>query len=280
MEIPKLATLCYVPRHDRLWPLRFLKNMDHFKHKYPIIYFSDYDSGRWADFIKIENPDPLKASKNKTAVQNFLWLNAIMIATNIGLDRFCYIESDVRVGCDNWDEKMFSEWVDGSVCMGTPNIFSPDQIPKGSWPVIHSYIQSYTDLTGLPVAQFLANEKTKRLGGCVFHMGAGAIYDTSKMLDIFPGFQNCLSSYACRTAAFDLHIGLKMFQIYGPDALRIMPFLTESFSGFGNKILNYEQRVDRLRSGDACLIHQVKTKDDLLFNEPNRNALQRTGRFN
>lgn len=276
----KIATLCYVPRHDRLWPLRFLKNMDHYKRTYPIIYFSDFNQGRWADFISIPDPEPLKASKNKTATQNALFLHAIQISKEMDLDRFIYLEIDVRVGCDNWDQLMMDDWVDGSVVSGTPNIFSPDQIPKEHWPAIHSYIQSYTDKTGLPVAQFLANEKTKRLGGCIFHMGAGAIYDTSAMLELFPNFDNCLHSYACRTAAFDLHIGLRMFQTYGAKALGLMPFLTRSFSGFGNKILNYGQRIERLRSGDACLIHQVKTKEDLLFNEPNRNVFQRTGRFN
>jgi hypothetical protein len=194
--------------------------MDHYAHKYPIIYFSDYTGERWADFITVPDPEPLRASKNKVAVQNFVWLNAIKIAKEHGLDRFCYLESDVRVGCDNWDELMFNEWIPGSTCMGTPNLFNVEAMPKQYWPILQDYIQRYTDQANLPVAQFLANEKTKRLGSCMFHMGAGAIYDTQAMLELFPNFESCISSYALPNRLRSIYTsGLRMFQMHGAKAL-------------------------------------------------------------
>lgn len=275
-----VATLAYVPYLDRLWPKRFLRNLDAYQRKYPLILYSDFKDGRYSDFIHIPSPDPLKKSKNKTACQNALFLYAIKIASEQGLDRFIYLEADCRVGCDNWDAMMFNGWRDGAVVAGTPNLFNTEAMPKEYWPMVQSYISDYTAATGLPVAQFLANEKTKRLGSCMFMMGAGAIYDTKAMLELFPNFQNCIGSYACRTAAFDLHIGLRLFQIYGAHALNHMPWLACSFSGFGNKVLDLGQRIERLRSGRACLIHQYKEKSDLLFKDERKCLAlrQRSGR--
>jgi hypothetical protein len=280
--MPKVATIAYVPRRDSLYPRHFLQNIEAYRHEHPILFFSDYNKQRYADFIQVPSPQPLKNSKNKTAVQNFLFLNAISIARENGLDRFLYLECDCRVGCDGWDEMMFQDWRDGAVVAGTPNLFNTEDIPRQHWPEIQSYMADYSAVTGLPVAQFSANPKTKRLGSCMFMMGAGAIYDTSAMLDLFPNYTNCINSYACRTAAFDLHIGLRLFQIHSVNALKFMPFLTKSFSGFGNKVLNIDQRVERLRSGKACLIHQYKHKSDLLFrNERERlPSSERPGQFN
>lgn len=275
------ATLVYVPKLDRLWPRFFLQNIGHYSHEYPIMFFSDYNKGKYSDFIHIPSPDPLKKSKNKTACQNYLFIHALRIARDAGLSRFIYLESDCRVGCDNWDKLMLDEWVDGSVVMGTPNLFNTTDMPRVHWPRIESYLADYTAATGLPVAQFLANPKTRKLGSCMFMMGAGAIYDTAKTLELFPGFDSCISSYACRTAAFDLHIGLRLFQMHSIAALDKMPFLARSFSGFGNKVLNLGQRVERLRTGKSCLIHQYKEKSDLLFNDeqPSRAFRERTGQF-
>lgn len=260
----RLASLLYVPKLDRLYPRFTLQNFRAFKTHYPIIYYSDYGGAGYEDFLRIPAPDAMKQSKNKTATQNYLFLHGLRIAKELQLDRFIFLENDCRVGRDYWDSDMFDEVDHQFVVAGTPNLFNTQDFPKEHWPALHEYMSAYTAKTGLPVAQFLCNEKTRRLGSCMFQMGAGAVYDTERCFELFPGFETCIGSYACRTAAFDLHIGLKMFQQFGTDALKWMPFLTKSFSGFGNKVLNLEQRKERLLSGKACLIHQFKEKDDLL----------------
>lgn len=254
------AILAYVPP-ERLNSGAFIANIGHYKTDADIVLYSDCH-----DYVDVKIPDPtgIKKSKNKIAINNRIFLHAVEIAQQRDIKRFIYLESDCRVGCDYWDRKMFDECAHKKdmFAAGTPAVYNTLAIGDKQKNHIQSYLNCYADASGMRAPTFEA--KTPRPIGCVFIMGAGAVYSTDVMADLFMGFERDANQKAITTPAFDLFVGMRCVQLFGLKAQSKLPFLTSSFSTYGNKLTTESQRIDMLKSGRFCLVHQIKSNTDCL----------------
>jgi hypothetical protein len=255
------AILAYVPNIPRLYPDAFLRNLKAFKTDSPVILYS---CSKQEGMEEIPDPTPIKLCKNRVAIHNLVFLAGVKIAQRENIKRFIYLELDCRVGRDCWDRDMLveaSQHKDMFVA-GTPACYNEVAMTHAQSVSATQYIHRYTESTGLPVPVF--PPKTKRPIGCVFIMGAGAVYNTSVMVDLFMGFERDINSKAKNVPAFDLFIGMRCVQLFGPRATNKLPFLTCSHSTYSNKFSTEKDRIEMLKSGKACLIHQVKSDTDCL----------------
>lgn len=255
------AILAYVPNLPRLYPGSFLRNIRAFKTESPVILYS---CSKQDGMEEIPDPTPIKLSKNKVAIHNLVFLAGVRIAQRENIKRFIYLEMDCRVGRDYWDREMFNEAAQHKdmFVAGTPACYNQPAMTPMQKAFISEYIGRYTDASGRTVPVFPA--KTKRPIGCVFIMGAGAVYNTSVMADLFMGFERDINSKAKNVPAFDLFVGMRCVQLFGPRATNKLPFLTCSYSTYSNKFNTERDRIEMLKSGKACLIHQVKSDTDCL----------------
>lgn len=252
------ATLAYVPSIPRLHPDAFLRSLSAYKTRYPVILYGEDQE------LKIPDPAPAKLSKNKVAVNNLVFLAGLGIAQTNGIKRFIYLETDCRVGCDYWDEKMFAEAEPhkDSFAVGSPAVYNRKAMTRLQEQTIDSYCKSYENAVGIPVANFQA--KVPRPIGCWFLMGAGCVYSTAIAADIFLGFERDMADKAVQKPAFDLFFGMRCVQLFGINAPKKLPFLTCSFSSYGTKVSTEEERIRWLKEKRFCLIHQVKSNNDCL----------------
>lgn len=258
----KKAILSYVPPHERLHPESFLKNLRHYKTDIPVILYSDKPQD---GMLPIPDPTPIKVSKNRIAIQNLVFLSGVEIAQKQDIERFLYLEADCRIGCDFWAEQMMEEVETNRdmFCAGTPAIFNSKAMTHAQEIAAQHYCLRYTQVTGFKVPVFEA--KTPRPVGCVFIMGAGSIFNTAVAADLFLGFERDKMQKAMDKPAFDLWVGLRCVHLFGPNAVNKLPFLTRSFSSYGSKINSEQDRIDMLRTGKACLVHQVKSNVDCVW---------------
>lgn len=263
-----LGVISYVPTRASLHPDAFLKNLEAYKMRYPIHFYSDGLVGGCT--IRIDNAEVLKGHRNKVALNNYLFLRGLQVAMEHGLDRFLFLETDVRVGCDDWDGKIFDE-ADRHrdiICAGTPCVWNASEMPPEMRASVNQYVADYKRVSGFspPAFHSRTREFQTRAGNhCLFIMGAGAVYDTKAMEAIFhKAFGNPME-FACQIQAFDLHIGLWCARTYGSACVEKMPWLRSMFSTYKGKIMKDDQLIGLLREGRASLIHQVKSSDPCVF---------------
>ena len=255
------ATLCYVPKIDRLNYAAFLRNIRAYKSTYPIIFYSDEPEEGWHT---INDPSPVKKSANRVGIQNLAFLEGLRIAEQHKLTRFIYLELDCRVCRDGWDADVFAEaeqYKDMFVS-GTPARYNMDKATPAQSAYIKEYTDSYTDATGFKVPSFKA--KLGRPLGCLFIMGGGACFNAAVTSELFMGYERAVMEKAVKAPAFDLFIGLRACQLFKEKAVTKLPFLTSVFSTYSNQINTEKQRIEMAKSGRWSILHQIKSSDDCL----------------
>lgn len=256
------AILAYIPDVSRMHPESFLRNIRHYKTDIPIILYGENSSQ--VD-VTIPDPAPVKSSKNRVGIHNLVFLHGLEIAQKKRIDRFLYMELDCRIGCDHWAEKMFEEvehrrdmFMAGTIACYNTKAMKPAQAKAAQ-----DYCSEYTKATGFKVPVFEA--KQPRPVGCVFIMGGASIFNTAVASDIFLGFERDLHQKAIQKPAYDLFLGMRTAQLFGANATNKLPFLTCSFSSYGSKINTEAERIEMLRTGKVCAIHQVKTNNNCIW---------------
>lgn len=255
------AILAYVPDIPRLYPDAFLRNLNAYRTDSPVILYS---CGRRDGCELIPDPTPIKSSKNRVAIHNLVFLAGLRIAQEKGFKRFIYLELDCRVGCDYWDREILadSDQHRDMFVSGTPAIYNRAAMTGAQKAYTDEYCGRFTKDTGFTVPVFPS--KNKRPIGCVFMMGAGAVYNTAVAADLFMGFERDSMSKASKTPAFDLFIGMRCVQLFGLHATKKLPYLSRSFSTYSNKFTTEKERIEMLKSGRVVLTHQVKSNTDCL----------------
>lgn len=255
------CTFAYYPPVHRLNPEQFKRNVDNFKSTHPVIWFSDEPLD---GMIKIADPSPIKKSANRVGVNNLLFLEALKIAEREGIKRFCYLESDCRVCYDGWDGVLFeqAEKYPDMFCAGTIAVYNRHKFTPLQSKWVDAAIADYTSHTGFKVPEF--KSKSARPLGCLFIMGGGAVFSAPIMSELFQGYERMLYDKAVSSAAFDLHIGLRCYQLFKERAVQKLPFLPACFSTYGNRINTEKDRIAMARSGKFAVVHQIKSSDTCL----------------
>jgi hypothetical protein len=261
----KLGIIAYAPVLDRLHPEPFIRNIKHWKTTNPIYWYSDYKGYDWAQHVS--SPDILRKSKNKIACHNCLFLFGLRIAIENGLDKFLFLESDTRVRGDYWDDKVFSEaadlnpqaWVAGGPAIWNSQYLSPEVKSNVEW-----FIEDYRLRSGFITPEFRPRKDPDHSTPCIFIIGAGAVYNTKAMSELYKSQLDAPGHSAVRMPPFDLDIGTRTFRMFGKESVGKFSALTSVFSSFGDRVLNQTDRIALLKSGKVALIHQVKGDIDCL----------------
>lgn len=257
----KLAVIAYVPPIQRYHPEVFVDNMRRWRSNCDLILFSE----NWPDTLKIaHSPEIIKSSANVSRPEQRWWVNnmifftALRIARKQGVTHMLYVESDSRAGRLNWADLAFEEFFkrDGALIGGSMVVYNP----CNAGPLAAQYWAEVCALNtrkNFPIPTYGFKGAADSTGSCVFVNGSLGIYDMALMAELF-NLDN--TAVVSRDAtAWDMEIGVKMWEKFGPDAYAKVAHLTSIFSSFGEVLTTEAQRMDMLRRGEFGAVHQVKS---------------------
>lgn len=253
----KCATLAYVPPEGIGHPKVFLENVRKFKTRHPVILYSDSPEYKDMNF-QVASPDRVRNPKVPWAVNNCAFFFGLKIAEDLGLDYFCYLESDCRVNGKHWDE-VLDDWAGGdTVVAGSPVFYNMSNAGGESLVAATDFACTTLRLTTRPVPWYGGSPQSNAKP-CVYPNGAGGIYHTKTIVNLFPGFQLDIGRYAQKCTAWDMEIGFRLWDRFGVELFDRFVTPPEIFSCYGDTIHSFEERTQALVEGRASIIHQVKT---------------------
>jgi hypothetical protein len=255
----KLGTVCYAPPKGKLNSEAFLANLARFPAAHPLFVISD-DAAN--------NPSRLITSPERVgrrpfwAINNLIFFAGIELARDIGLNYFIWLESDSRVGCAEWDNVMFGEFMarypNGISCAGTPICWDLNSGGREFALKVVEMAWNYQQASGLPMSFYSGKHPYDPSGAALYVNGSCAVYDTAALLRIFAGFEGDPAGYAKRMTAYDLEIGRRLWNYHGPRAVDNVGWLSSSYSAFGDTITTEAERLQMLADGRKVLCHQIK----------------------
>ncbi len=239
-----------------------MANLRKFKSRYPIVLFANHP---WPDTLRVGDPEILKGSRfpdgkpNPFGVNNAVFLTAMRVAQANGYTHVVYLESDIRVGQDYWDEKIFEEFFGlgrpciaaGSLCCYNPVNFSPEAARR--W---HRLVAGNTK-RNVPCATYGWMRADQKGPSCVFPNGALGVYDIAWMGKLFD-LEHTLD-IAAITTAWDMRTGILLWQMFEEDAYEVLGQLNCIYSGYSDIVTTPEERRQMLRDGKIVAYHQEKT---------------------
>jgi hypothetical protein len=259
-----LASIAQLPEPKYGNPAIFRNNIERFKSRYPVLFYSFYDWG--PGIIKLKgNPDQLRGSLfrdgsvNPFAVNNLVYLTGMLIAQRHGLSHVIYLEEDCRVGCDYWDERIFEEYFNlgrPTIAAGTLACYNPCNCSPLAAKRWHELVASNTR-RNFPVATYGWLPAAKQGASCVFPNGALGVYDVAWIDRLFP--LNRSMELAAITSAWDMQLGVKVWEMFGEESYDVLGFLDSIYSGFANNVTTEDERKAMLTRGDVVAVHQIKS---------------------
>lgn len=255
----KVGTITYSPPRGKLNSEAFMENLAKFKATYPLYVLSDDQS--WNPSQVIPNPEII-GRRPAWGLNNLLFFEALLVAKKAGLEYFLYIESDSRVGCDGFDDRIFSEFFNryrnGIACAGSPVAWDICSGGRDFAARVIDQVFRYQSAGALPACIYSSKHPFDQSGGCYYPNGSLAVYKTEAMCTVFGGFDNDLPSFSKQITAYDLALGKFLWNYHGPRAVEHVGWLTSCYSGYGNAITTEKERLQMLVDGSKVAIHQVK----------------------
>lgn len=254
-----LGSIVYVPPSGRLCSDAFMANINAYSSKYPIYFYSD-EKGRGIENL-IANPDVVKNPRRPWNVNNAVWFFGLKLAMDAGLDYFAYLESDVRVGCNNWDDAGFTEMLEqnpDAVIYGSPVCYNIAQQGKDVANKTIDIACKYKALSGMPMP-FYGKWPGSGDKYALYVNGALGIYKTSVMAEIFSGFDLDIGRAASTFTAWDLAAAHGLWTKYKHELPDKVALSSVWLSQYGNEICSEKERLEMLASGRFKCVHQVKS---------------------
>lgn len=255
------CSLFYCPRPGFGCATVAMENLRKFKTRYPLVVYSEHD---YPDTIRIKDPEILKGSTfadgkpNKFAIPNATFFTGLRIAISQGYTHFCFVESDCRVGCDFWDERIFDEFFGMGrplIAAGTLACFNP--CAAGSQAALKwGQLVARNVKRNVPVATYGWLPAANPGPSCVFPNGALAVYDVA-WCQRFWDLSNTMTLSRV-TTAYDMAVGVQVWDRFGLDSYEVLGYLECIFSGYGDALTTPEERREMLTSGKIVAGHQYK----------------------
>lgn len=259
----KIATIAYVPPPQFGCATVFHDNLRKFRTRYPLLVYSDHD---WPDTIKIRNPEGVNQmmtnrTMNRWAVNNAIFLTGMRIAKSQGYTHVIYVESDCRVGCDNWDEQVFAEYFSlGKACIGAGTLacYNPCNYSRKA-------AMRWTELVAgntkrnIPVATYGWKGASDPGNTLIFPNGALSVLDVDWMARLFDLNRTIVS--ATEATAWDMALGQRVWKLFEEESFDVMGMLRSVFSSYGDILTTEAERLEWLRAGQYVAVHQVKSHE-------------------
>lgn len=257
-----IGTVAYLPPHGRLHSDAFAENIGKYKSRYPVYFITDDDT--WHSKARlIDNPEKVKVGRVPAyAINNYIWLKGMELARDAGLAYMIYLETDSRIGCDDWDgilyDEFFSRYPKGIDCAGSPVVWDVTNGGREFSLKVISAAHEYQKLSGLPASFHGGKHPHDLSGACYYPNGSCAIYQMEALLKLFAGFSQDIVGNARRLVAWDMEIGRRLWFNYGSDCVNHVGWLAKAYSGFGNAITTEVERWQMLKDGRKVAVHQIK----------------------
>ena len=264
----KLVTAGYIPPPSYVGARSFHENLTQFKTRHDLLLFSEHE---WPGTVRLKmSPEapfmtqvrgkPTLVKPHKFAINNLLWFTALSMARDSGYTHLLYLESDCRVGCDFWDDKVFGEYFSLGhplICGGTCAVYNP-----ANWSLKAS--QRWCELVAanfirknMPVATYGWKGASEKHPSCVFPNGALSIVSLAWIHELFDLTQPAVR-HAHNARPFDMHLGEKVWEKFEEDSYDVVGHLNSIYSGYGDVITTLDERKAMLVSGRYCAVHHIK----------------------
>lgn len=257
----KLGICGYVPP-DHGYPNSFLANIRKFKTRNPLYLYSDQPEMFGLD-LKIPIPGQAVLYRNAPlSINNFVFIQGIELAVKNELDYYIFLEEDVRVQGDYWDDILFDEFFDhdGAVVGGTPSVCNMGLCGAEAAKRAIAFCSKVVRKTNRPP---LLWSGPGRFGGpvglWVYANGAGSIFHTSTIRAIFNGYQSDMGTFCVNMGPWDVHAGKGLWNEFGLESFDRVAVLKSEYSGYKDCAYSYHERVKMLMDGDVVLVHQIKS---------------------
>lgn len=262
----KLAIIGYVPPPKLPAAEVFLKNVrEHHKHTHELLLYSDH---KWPDVIPLKaNPEAFRdmtgrdGRPNPFSMNNALFFTALKIAIAHKVTHLIYLESDCRVGVDHWDELIFEQYFQSgkpSIIGGTTAVYNPCSHSLKAAKRWEALVARNTR-RNVPIATYGWKGAADNSGSCVFVNGALGVYDVAWMQKLFD--LSDIATLCSQSTAWDMAVGLELWKIFGPDVYDVVTHLDCIFSSYGDVLTTESQRLEMVRNGTVCAIHQCKSSN-------------------
>jgi len=286
----KLGTLAYLPprgigtKRDPVSgvnvpicsPATFLSNVRKFKTKYPVILYGDRDHDWGDDVIRLygrvdEGADRFaklpNGQQNSFVLNNVAFFTGLRVAYRQGITHVIYLEADCRVGCDDWDAKIFDAHFKHPrhvVCTGSAVCYNPCNAGTAAMQRWCEFIGTHNKgRKNFPIPTYGWKSAADGGGSCVFVNGAGGSYDVAWLLRWFGHILNATDGSGIRklseaSFAWDFQIGLNLWVDFGIAAYDMIQHTDVIYSSYGDVLSTPADRMKMLRDGKVALIHQIK----------------------
>lgn len=263
----KLCSIGYVPPPSFNAGIAsvFLANLRKFRLSHDLVLYSEHP---WPDCERLKaNPEMVKkglkpdqfGQLSKWAVNNAIFLTGMKIAALKGYTHIIYLESDCRVGCDNWDGRIFEEHFNGPlpwVASGSLVCWNPMAGGMESAQRWNDLLVSTNERRNFPIPTYGHGASAKDKVS-VFPNGALGVYDMRWIKKFFPERMNLMELSTMH--AWDFVLGEKIWNVFGPDSYDMVGNLRSVFSSYADQITTENERLNLLRDGKVCAVHQVKS---------------------
>jgi len=252
----KLGSVCYIPPPSHGHPALFLENLNQFRHKYPVLLCSDHT---WKvgsiPISSCPSPECVRMSKVPAAIPNYAFLSSARLAQAEGLDYFFVLQDDCRVGEDDWDDRIFTEFFEknkNGLNGGTIMSWYPEWTPRfrAMWGK-HLSIQRRSGHPGVIVMGEPENKYPGRARRS-YANGALSIIRTELIQPIFSR-----DDLYRRGSAWDDEIGLYLTAQYGDEIYDVLVPMASVMSDCYDHGSTLDQRKQWLLEHKAAAIHQV-----------------------
>jgi len=271
----KIASICYVPPPGIGCSNVFLANIRRFKTTHTLILLSDHDHGEGFSTqyqkgkagFQMGSPERLpqhvlhdeQGKRRACAISNAVFHSAIKVALAMKVTHLLYLESDCRVGCDNWDAKIFDEYFKLPFPALAAGTLCAWNVPNGGLEFAREWVDA-TCKSGnkFPLVSYGAfPSATCQNTPSVFPNGALGVYNMQWLTECFD-MTSLLKT--AQGLAWDYVLGQKIYETFGRDTFRVLAHLSSVCSTYGESLSTEKNRMEWLRRGDYAAVHPVKSE--------------------
>lgn len=271
-----IASFAYIPPPHLPFAEAFVENVTHFRNVHPLHLLTEHPWGHGfqehlgpMEWHPISNPEWAKWAREEHgplkhyAISNAVFLTALRLAVRANVTHMLYLEADCRVGKEKWDLEItncfqsafgegFSPLIGGSVVVRNP-------CNSGREAKCRFDVSMKRWLRGLHASEPGSGPHVLGDGGkpCVYTNGCGSVIDVAWAASEFNMDDTVLQ--AMTMGPWDLVLGQKLWDKFGPTAYEKVAHLPSMFSSYGDMVSTEAERLQMLRDGKVVLVHQVKS---------------------
>ena len=247
----------------------FYENVRQFKHTHDLLLFSESD---WPEiniklrispevpFTVIEQTKPVLRLPQKFAINNILWFTSLKMARDAGYSHVLYLESDCRVGRDDWDAVIFDEYFGmgrALICGGSLGVYNPANWNRKATDRWCELVARHFIRKNMPIPSYGWKGANEKHPVCVFPNGAISIISVAWAHELFDLTQPA-TKLAVNPEPFDMALGRRLWEKFEEDTYEVVGHLTSSYSTYGDIITSLDERKEMLTSGKIVAGHHYK----------------------